>query len=121
MQGNEDKEKLIRLEALFARLFRCSERTVLVRAATSDPVFFPQGELREFAEIHFANGFFSSALHEIAHWLIAGRERRDKVDYGYWYKPDGRDQIEQACFAATAVSGFMTAVDGRSLTQPLHY
>jgi elongation factor P hydroxylase len=98
MHDKEDKEKLIRLETLFSRLFRFSERTVLVRATTSDPVFFPQCELREYAEIHFANDFFSSALHEIAHWLIAGRERRNKLDYGYWYKPDGRDQLEQAHF-----------------------
>ena len=94
----EDPEKLIRLEALFARLFRVDERTVLVRAATRDPVYYPQSESRALAEIHFANDFFSSALHEIAHWLIAGRERRAKLDYGYWYKPDGRDQEEQLHF-----------------------
>lgn len=94
----DDSEKLIRLEALFAQLFRKSERTVLVRASTVDPVYYPQGDSRALAEIHFANDFFSSALHEIAHWLIAGSERRTKLDYGYWYKPDGRDQEEQQYF-----------------------
>jgi elongation factor P hydroxylase len=94
----EDQEKLIRLETLFARLFRDDEKTVLVRAATVDPVYYPRSEARPLAEIHFANNFFSSALHEIAHWLIAGSERRTKLDYGYWYKPDGRDQEEQQHF-----------------------
>jgi elongation factor P hydroxylase len=96
----EDPEKLIRLEALFARLFRVDEKTVLVRATSIDPVYYPQSDSRALAEIHFANDFFSSALHEIAHWLIAGSERRTKLDYGYWYKPDGRDQKEQQDFEA---------------------
>ena len=94
----EDPKNLARLEALFVRLFREPERTVLVRALSCDPVYYPQSESREFAEIHFANNFFSSALHEIAHWLIAGPDRRGKLDYGYWYKPDGRDQAEQQHF-----------------------
>ena len=94
----EDPEKLIRLEALFDRLFRVDERTVLVKTTTVDPVYYPQSDSRTLAEIHFANEFFSSALHEIAHWLIAGSERRTKLDYGYWYKPDGRDLEEQQNF-----------------------
>ncbi len=46
----------------------------------------------------FAHGFFSSALHEIAHWCIAGEKRRLLEDYGYWYCPDGRDATQQANF-----------------------
>ncbi len=94
----EEPKKLARLEALFASLFSGSEGTVLVRAMSSDPVYYPRSEARDVAEIHFANDFFSSALHEIAHWLIAGPDRRSKLDYGYWYKPDGRDQSEQQHF-----------------------
>jgi len=95
---HEDSEKLQRLEVLFARLFSGSEQAVLVRALTSDPVYFPKSELRDFNEIHFANEFFSSALHEIAHWLIAGCDRRTRIDFGYWYKPDGRNPAEQELF-----------------------
>jgi len=39
----------------------------------------------------FAHGFYASALHEVAYWCIAGEKRRQLVDYGYWYCPDGRD------------------------------
>ena len=46
----------------------------------------------------FAHGFYASALHEIAHWCIAGAARRRLVDYGYWYRPDGRNVEEQAAF-----------------------
>ena len=34
----------------------------------------------------------------MAHWCIAGEQRRTQVDYGYWYQPDGRDQIQQQRF-----------------------
>ena len=50
------------------------------------------------ATIYFREDFFSSALHEIAHWCIAGKERLAMVDYGYWYKPDGRSAKEQEEF-----------------------
>lgn len=49
--------------------------------------------------IIFSNqDFFSSALHEIAHWCIAGEQRRKLDDYGYWYAPDGRTEKQQAEF-----------------------
>ncbi len=46
------------------------------------------------AEIRFKEDFVSSALHEIAHWCIAGARRRSLDDYGYWYVPgrSGEDQ-----------------------------
>ena len=42
--------------------------------------------------------YFASALHEVAHWCLAGAARRTHEDYGYWYCPDGRNQGEQAAF-----------------------
>src|SRR5690606_31386666 len=42
--------------------------------------------------------YFRSALHEVAHWCVAGAERRTREDYGYWYAPDGRDATQQANF-----------------------
>ncbi len=32
------------------------------------------------------------------HWCIAGKARRNRVDFGYWYCPDGRDAQTQSQF-----------------------
>lgn len=50
------------------------------------------------AEIQFTKDFIRSALHEVAHWCIAGEYRRNQTDYGYWYRPDGRNELEQKEF-----------------------
>ena len=50
------------------------------------------------AEIRFTHDFERSALHELAHWCIAGKARRLQDDYGYWYAPDGRDPAQQQLF-----------------------
>lgn len=63
-----------------------------------EPIYLPVDESCSFNRIEFAHGFFSSALHEIAHWCIAGKQRRLLEDYGYWYCPDGRDEQQQAEF-----------------------
>jgi len=64
----------------------------------TEPVYLPADEDCPFNRIVFAHGFFASALHEVAHWCIAGERRRRLVDYGYWYAPDGRDAGQQAEF-----------------------
>ncbi len=84
------------LIALFSRLF-AGERTVLVRG-DGEPCYRPWGPGGEPAEVVFAHGFFASALHEVAHWCIAGAARRALPDYGYWYRPDGRTAEEQREF-----------------------
>jgi elongation factor P hydroxylase len=63
-----------------------------------EPVYLPASESCHYHQVVFAHGFFSSALHEIAHWCIAGEARRLQEDYGYWYCPDGRDAKQQAVF-----------------------
>jgi len=50
------------------------------------------------AEIRFTHDFERSALHELAHWCVAGAERRQLDDYGYWYAPDGRTNTQQQLF-----------------------
>jgi elongation factor P hydroxylase len=50
------------------------------------------------AEIRFTRDYLNSSLHETAHWCIAGAERRLRDDYGYWYRPDGRNGPEQSEF-----------------------
>ena len=50
------------------------------------------------SHIYYRDDFFASALHEVAHWCIAGEQRRKLIDYGYWYEPDGRSPSKQADF-----------------------
>lgn len=47
------------------------------------------------AKIQFAHDYIRSALHELSHWCVAGIERRQLDDYGYWYAQDGRSQEQQ--------------------------
>lgn len=64
----------------------------------AEPLYLPAGVDCPHHRIVFAHGFFASALHEVAHWCLAGRERRAQIDYGYWYAPDDRDAATQAEF-----------------------
>ena len=76
------------LEVLFARLFRDRHHTVLVGGA-DEPLYLPARGSAP-AEVRYRDDFVASALHEVAHWCIAGAARRAEADYGYWYAPDGR-------------------------------
>ncbi len=87
-------EDLIRL---FNREFLEDFNTELVRG-DGEPEYRPADAHHPHHRILFAHGFFASALHEIAHWCIAGEARRQQIDYGYWYKPDGRSDHEQQEF-----------------------
>jgi elongation factor P hydroxylase len=87
---------------VFDRLFVPTEQTRLVRGA-GEPLYRPRPDPDACDEVVFAHGFFASALHEIAHWCVAGRERRRLMDYGYWYKPDGRTAEEQREFEQVEV------------------
>lgn len=89
-----DPDVLIRL---FDATFADSTNTVL-RRGEDEPLYLPADEQDPRNRIYFAHGFFASALHEIAHWTIAGARRRQLEDYGYWYRPDGRDGEQQAEF-----------------------
>lgn len=44
--------------------------------------------------------FAASALHEAAHWCVAGKRRRRLPDYGYTYVPPPRGAAGQAQFFA---------------------
>ncbi|MDO6568715.1 elongation factor P hydroxylase [Alteromonas sp. 1_MG-2023] len=68
-----------------------------------EPVYLPASNDIPFHRIVFAHGFFSSALHEVAHWCVAGEKRRLLEDYGYWYCPDGRDAKQQAEFESVEI------------------
>jgi len=105
----------IRLIKLFNGLFEGPENTQLVCAlmdgrngAADEPVYEPAGagdghDENTHHQIVFAHGYFSSALHEVAHWCVAGKERRLLPDFGYWYRPDGRTQAQQLEFEQVEV------------------
>ena len=60
--------------------------------------FYKAAETDTMAEVQFTRDYERSALHELAHWCIAGKQRRLVNDYGYWYVPDGRSDEQQRLF-----------------------
>lgn len=90
------------LITIFNDCFASEYNTQLIKG-DEEPIYLPADEEHCFNSIIFAHGFFSSALHECSHWLIAGKERRKLVDFGYWYMPDGRNDEQQALFQQVEV------------------
>ena len=81
----------------FNRCFAQSH-TKLVGGAPK-PLYEPGGKE---ARVYFREDYAASALHEIAHWCIAGAGRRRETDYGYWYRGE-RDVKQQRTFEAVEV------------------
>lgn len=94
-----DCQDLIRI---FNHCFELDYNTKLVKGG-DEPIYLPADSSRSYHAVFFAHGFFSSALHECAHWFIAGEERRQRIDFGYWYEPDGRTIEQQAVFQQVEV------------------
>ncbi|MGF1792763.1 elongation factor P hydroxylase [Photobacterium profundum] len=94
-----DYNDLIRI---FNETFLESLNTEL-KLGGDEPVYLPAADEYSHHQIIFARGYFASAMHELAHWCIAGSERRLLEDYGYWYEPDGRTEQVQAKFEAVEV------------------
>lgn len=84
------------LVQIFNQLFQQSENTLLQMGA--DEPFYQAAKDDNQAIIFAREDYFSSALHEIAHWTIAGIERRQQDDFGYWYEPEGRSKQQQIDF-----------------------
>lgn len=94
-----DCEDLIRI---FNTCFEKQYNTHLVKGG-DEPLYLPMHDTQPFHAIIFTKDYFMSALHECAHWFIAGESRRLLVDYGYWYEPDGRNMLQQAAFQQVEV------------------
>lgn len=90
------------LVKLFHYCFAHTQNTILVGDA-EEPIYKPSNDDCQYNQVIFTRDYFSSALHEIAHWCLAGTQRRNQIDYGYWYIPDGRDPDQQAKFEAVEV------------------
>jgi len=89
-----DSETVVRL---FNQVFLKSYRTRLIGGG-DEPEYIPASDTNSEHNIIFTRDYFASALHEIAHWCIAGKQRRQLADYGYWYAPDGRTDNQQQQF-----------------------
>ncbi len=87
---------------IFETTFLATFNTTLI-CGDDEPIYLPADSEHCAHRIIFAHGFYASALHEIAHWLVAGEQRRLLEDYGYWYEPDGRDQQQQNEFEKVEV------------------
>ncbi|MGR5220178.1 elongation factor P hydroxylase [Vibrio parahaemolyticus] len=85
------------LIAIFNQTFFDEYQTKL-ELGGDEPIYLPADEQVDYHRIIFARGFYASALHEIAHWCVAGPERRQLEDFGYWYQPDGRTREVQSEF-----------------------
>ncbi|WP_286233097.1 elongation factor P hydroxylase [Thalassotalea sediminis] len=90
------------LIAIFEHTFFERYNTRLVKGG-NEPIYLPADDSLNYHRIIFAHGYFTSALHEVAHWCIAGRQRRLLEDFGYWYHPDGRTKCEQKQFESVEV------------------
>lgn len=98
----EESLRIQKLIKTFDMLFKKTERTVLLSGG-DEPIYLPGNEAHYFDRIIFKRDYFASALHELAHWCIAGRQRRKEVDYGYWYQADGRTEHQQRLFEEVEV------------------
>ncbi len=86
----------------FNGLFR-RRRNVQLIGGAEEPLYLPAVRT-DPATIRYTRDYARSALHEIAHWCIAGEDRRDLPDYGYWYSPPPRDARQQRAFCAAEVA-----------------
>ena len=91
-----EPEKLSKLIENFNQLFLAEENTCLQSGATEP--FYRAPHDNKPGVIFSRDNYYSSALHEIAHWCIAGAKRRQLDDFGYWYNPEGRTEAQQVEF-----------------------
>ena len=118
------------IENIFSDCFSGSFHTRLVGGA-EEPLYLPETAGAP-AAIHYRSDYRRSALHEVAHWCVAGPLRRGLKDYGYWYSADDRDSAKQGAFfcveakpqaleslfCAAAGIAFTVSVDNLSLEIP---
>jgi len=78
-----------------------------LQGGAEEPLYLPEKKILNTshtpATIYFRLDYLSSALHEVSHWCIAGKKRRELEDYGYWYTPDSRDLSTQKKFESVEI------------------
>jgi elongation factor P hydroxylase len=87
----------LRLEKVFNDCFALSHNTRLSGGA-DEPFYLPGTAPGVPHSLNYRADYFASALHEVAHWCIAGSQRRQQLDFGYWYTPATRSADQQRAF-----------------------
>jgi elongation factor P hydroxylase len=105
-----DYQDLIKL---FNHLFEFTENTILIAHGT-EPLYLPQDENSSKNRIIFTHDYYSSALHEIAHWCIASKERRKLNDYG-----EAKPQALEWIFSVAAGIKFNISADNLALNNEI--
>ena len=99
------------VRGLFDQLF-CDRLNTRLLGGAEEPIYIPAGlaleeaglsSVEAYNRLYFRYDYLSSALHESAHWCIAGAQRREQLDFGYWYSPDGRSSQHQQLFEQAEV------------------
>lgn len=96
MMGACDPAKAERISSAFNRAFHERWNTVM-SGGGDEPLYLPAIDGGP-ARIVFTRDYASSALHEAAHWCIAGSARRERVDYGYEYQAPPRSSAQARRF-----------------------
>ena len=85
---NQDNHKIEDIIRIFNECFATEYNTRLEKG-DDYPIYLPafleedgMKSERPYHVILFAHGYYSSALHEISHWLVAGEARRQLEDFG---------------------------------------
>ena len=120
----------VELEQLLNTRFLGAYKTRL-KGGGEEPLYVPPGVKAPEAVIVYRADYFASALHELAHWCIAGEERRQLVDYGYWYQAsrspaeqqafhvvESRPQALEWIFSTACGYRFRPSYDNLTLTEP---
>lgn len=111
------------ITTVFNQCFLASHRTRMCGAA-SEPMYVPARQTSP-AQLHFRDDYAASALHEAAHWCLAGNRRRQIEDFGYRYiapprtrgsreaffRFERRPQALESFFAHAAGISFRVSVD----------
>ncbi|MCR9261311.1 MAG: elongation factor P hydroxylase [Pseudomonadaceae bacterium] len=89
----------LEIVAVFAQCFWASHATELIGGA-AEPLYQPAQRSGEPHRLFYRENFAASALHETAHWCVAGSVRRTQTDFGYVYNEPPRSARAQAAFFA---------------------
>lgn len=91
----------LHIAQIFNQCFRSSYATEM-KGGADEPHYLPAAG-GQYAQLHYREDFAASALHEAAHWCIAGVRRRLMEDFGYAYLTPPRDDQQQLRFFAFEV------------------
>ena len=101
-QGSKAELNVQMLADVFHQAFLIPFNTELIGGA-DEPLYRPADSQNGRHRLFYRQNYLSSALHEIAHWCIAGPVRLLREDFGYWYNPDGRSPEQQQIFEEAEV------------------